>query len=73
MALATIYTTATPAAAAIGLYFFVRNHSTNQETGVRGYITNFLAEVKKEVKSGQVPKLAPHFDGLNSFETLVGH
>ncbi|KAL2550838.1 Uncharacterized protein Fot_12368 [Forsythia ovata] len=72
MALATIYTTATPAAAAaIGLCFFVRNHSSNKETGVRGFITKFSAEVKKEVKSGQIPKLAPHFDGLYCFETLI--
>ena len=40
--------------------------------GIRAFIVNFIAKAKVEVNSTQMPKLAPQFDGLDCFETLVG-
>ncbi|KAL7147269.1 hypothetical protein ABFS83_06G097200 [Erythranthe nasuta] len=75
MAMSGVYViTAPAAAAAMGLYFFGRNNlPNNQEVGGAGIGAN----VKKEVKSGGGggggggPMLAPQFDGLHCFETIV--
>ncbi|KAK9145823.1 hypothetical protein Sjap_005726 [Stephania japonica] len=57
-------------AAAIGVYFFShKEHKTDQEHSC------LRAKAKeKQMKvghNGQVPKIAPAFDGLHCFETIV--
>ncbi|CAL5367752.1 unnamed protein product [Camellia sinensis] len=82
---ATQITFAAPAvAAALGIYFFDRIQANNKvpiyiwELGGGGGrlqtpVVSLMAKMKEEVKkSSQMPKLAPQFDGLHSFETLVG-
>ncbi|KAL7254402.1 hypothetical protein ACSBR1_008735 [Camellia fascicularis] len=66
-------------AAALGIYFFDRIQPNNKELGgggggrLRTPVVSLMAKMKEEVKkSNQMPKLAPQFDGLHSFETLVG-
>ncbi|OMO97787.1 hypothetical protein COLO4_14366 [Corchorus olitorius] len=58
MSLGTIYATI-PAvvAAAVGIYSFDRQSGPG---------------AKAKVKTAPLPKVAPQFDGLNCFETLVG-
>ncbi|KAA8533533.1 hypothetical protein F0562_031033 [Nyssa sinensis] len=73
MGMGTLYMTAPAIAAAVGIYFFDRNHSEAKELGggLRTSVGNLVAKVKEEMKSTHVPKLAPQFDGLHCFETLV--
>lgn len=40
--------------------------------GIRATIQDVVAKAKAKVNTTQTPKLAPQFDGLDSFETLVG-
>ncbi|KAL7003775.1 hypothetical protein U1Q18_004920 [Sarracenia purpurea var. burkii] len=66
-----------PAAVAVGIYFFNKIHSAAKELGggaLAAPTATSAAKGGKEVKitSQQVPKLAPQFDGLYCFETLVG-
>ncbi|KAK8569748.1 hypothetical protein V6N13_046793 [Hibiscus sabdariffa] len=74
MALATVYATI-PAvvAAAVGIYSFDR-HSGAKEYGggVRSSMGSMLAKANQMVQTTPLPKVAPQFDGLNCFETLVG-
>ncbi|XVE58273.1 hypothetical protein DITRI_Ditri04bG0157300 [Diplodiscus trichospermus] len=74
MAVGTIYVTI-PAvvAAAVGIYSF-GGHSGAKEFGggIRPYIGNMLAKTNQKVKTKPLPKVAPQFDGLHCFETLVG-
>ncbi|XVF51087.1 hypothetical protein PTKIN_Ptkin04bG0156200 [Pterospermum kingtungense] len=74
MPVGTIYATI-PAvvAAAVGIYSFER-HSGAKEfgDGIRSSIGGMLAKPNPKVKTTSVPKVAPQFDGLNCFETLVG-
>ncbi|PRQ60576.1 hypothetical protein RchiOBHm_Chr1g0382821 [Rosa chinensis] len=60
-------------AAGAGIYFLDRNHYKQKEIrgGIRTSIENFMTQAKVEVSNTQMPKLAPQFDGLDSFETLV--
>ncbi|KAL0340927.1 UNVERIFIED_CONTAM: hypothetical protein Scaly_0535600 [Sesamum calycinum] len=75
MAVSSVYITA-PAAAAVGLYLFARNLPRNLAGGGGEGMrrpNSRAAEVKKaDVKVGAEPKLAPEFDGLCCFETIVG-
>ncbi|KAE8077613.1 hypothetical protein FH972_016164 [Carpinus fangiana] len=73
MALGTIYATLPAVVAAAGIYFFDRNHSKSKENGggFRAAIDK-PAKAKDEEKTTRAPKLAPQFDGLHCFETLVG-
>ncbi|CAK9158240.1 unnamed protein product [Ilex paraguariensis] len=78
MAMTCLYMTAPAVAAAIGLYFFDRYRYGNKVYelggGIQPSMENLVAKVKEEgFKSTQMPKLAPKFDGLHCFETLVGH
>ncbi|KAH7853790.1 hypothetical protein Vadar_006632 [Vaccinium darrowii] len=68
-----LHITAPAVAAAIGIYFFEKIHSNSKELGggVRTSIANIAAKMREEMKSSRVPKLAPQFDGLHCFETLV--
>ncbi|KAM5557797.1 hypothetical protein ABKV19_024906 [Rosa sericea] len=61
-------------AAGAGIYFLHRKHYTQKEIGggIRASIENFMTQTRVEVSNTQMPKLAPQFDGLDSFETLVG-
>ncbi|EOY23699.1 hypothetical protein QQP08_011261 [Theobroma cacao] len=74
MAVATIYA-AIPAvvAAAVGIYSFDR-HSGAEEFGggIRSSIGSMLAKPRQKLKTTLPPKVAPQFDGLHCFETLVG-
>ncbi|EEF37956.1 conserved hypothetical protein [Ricinus communis] len=83
MAMGMMSVTIPAVAAAAGIYFLDKNHSQAQKrmaevvhglgSGMRGPVGSMVAKVKEEVKSNsQMPKLAPQFDGLYSFETLVG-
>ncbi|GMJ06339.1 hypothetical protein HRI_004303100 [Hibiscus trionum] len=68
MALATVYATI-PAvvAAAVGIYSF--------GGGVRSSMGTLLEKDNQKVQTTALPalpKVAPQFDGLNCFETLVG-
>ncbi|KAB1205209.1 hypothetical protein CJ030_MR7G021963 [Morella rubra] len=74
MASGTIYATVPAVVAAAGVYFFERNHSKPKEhgAGIRAYIGNMVAKAKEGMKTTGMPKLAPQFDGLHCFETLVG-
>ncbi|KAH6828156.1 Avr9/Cf-9 rapidly elicited protein [Perilla frutescens var. hirtella] len=78
MVVGTVYVTAPAAAAAMGLYFFGRNFSNNHGGGGGGMgipATGMVADEKKDETSGNAkaptPKLAPQFDGLFCFETIV--
>ncbi|QCE15484.1 hypothetical protein DEO72_LG11g2495 [Vigna unguiculata] len=57
-------------AAAAGFYFIGRNDVKEIKQGSLSS-QKMLAEVKERAKSLQTPKLAPQFDGLDCFETLV--
>ncbi|XWS38055.1 hypothetical protein CRYUN_Cryun19dG0098100 [Craigia yunnanensis] len=74
MAVGTIYATI-PAvvAAAVGIYSFDR-HSGAKDFGGRipSSIGSMLAKPNRQVKTTPLPKVAPQFDGLHCFETLVG-
>ncbi|KAM1021040.1 hypothetical protein ACFX15_041445 [Malus domestica] len=61
-------------AAATGIYFLDKNHYQPKElgAGIRATIQDVVAKAKAKVNTTQMPKLAPQFDGLDSFETLVG-
>lgn len=74
MALSCAYVTAPAAAAAMGLYLFGRNLSNDNGGGGGGMEAMAAAkEKKKDGSSAKVvpPKLAPQFDGLFCFETIV--
>ncbi|KAI3471262.1 hypothetical protein Pfo_027925 [Paulownia fortunei] len=79
MALSSVYITApaaSAAAAAMVLYFFGTKNLPNNPEGGGGrgaWRKSFVAQVKKDVKSAAEPKLAPQFDGLFCFETIVHH
>ncbi|KAK9291491.1 hypothetical protein L1049_021268 [Liquidambar formosana] len=75
MAVGTMYATMPAVAAAVGLYFLDKQHSNTKElgSGFRASMKNSESKAKEEVKITQMPKLAPQFDGLYCFETLVGH
>ncbi|MBA0773576.1 hypothetical protein Gotri_008843 [Gossypium trilobum] len=74
MALGTVYATI-PAvvAAVVGIYSFDR-HSGAKEfgVGVRSSTDSMLAKPNTKMQTTPLPKVAPQFDGLNCFETLVG-
>uniref|UniRef100_A0A2N9IVE6 Uncharacterized protein n=1 Tax=Fagus sylvatica TaxID=28930 RepID=A0A2N9IVE6_FAGSY len=74
MASATIYATVPAVVVAAGIYFFDKNHYKPKEHqgGVQASIQNMVTKTKEEVKRIGMPKLAPQFDGLHCFETLVG-
>lgn len=61
-------------AAGAGIYFLDKSQYKPKEIrgGIQSFIVNFIAKAKVEVNTTQVPKLAPQFDGLDCFETLVG-
>ncbi|KAI8565139.1 hypothetical protein RHMOL_Rhmol03G0237500 [Rhododendron molle] len=69
----SLHVAAPAVATAIGIYFFERTHSNTKELpgGMRTSMANMLAKLREEVKSNRAPKLAPQFDGLHCFETLV--
>lgn len=48
--------------------FLIQEHGA----GIRAYIGNMVAKAKEGMKTTGMPKLAPQFDGLHCFETLVG-
>ncbi|KAJ7959427.1 One cut domain family member 2 like [Quillaja saponaria] len=75
MAVGTIYAAVPAVAAAVGFYFFDRNYSKSKEPrgGIWSYNERIVPKVKEEMKTRQNPKLAPQFDGLHCYETLVGH
>ncbi|KAK9994885.1 hypothetical protein SO802_024588 [Lithocarpus litseifolius] len=75
MASRTIYATVPAVVVAAGIYFFDINHyrPKEHEGGVQASMKNMVAKAKQEVKKIEMPKLAPQFDGLHCFETLVGH
>ena len=50
------------------IYFYIQEH----QGGVEATIQNMVTKTKEEVKRIGMPKLAPQFDGLHCFETLVG-
>ncbi|CAN6564674.1 unnamed protein product [Malus baccata var. baccata] len=62
-------------AAATGIYFLDKTHYQPKElgAGIRATIQYVVAKAKAKANTTQMPKLAPQFDGLDSFETLVGH
>lgn len=77
MGIAAIFATApAAAAAAAGLYFLDRHqaqsHSKVGGNGLHVSKMDLLAKRKKGADD-QAPKLAPQFDGLNCFETMVSH
>ncbi|GFY84018.1 hypothetical protein Acr_03g0007920 [Actinidia rufa] len=76
MAMGALQVTVPAVAAVVGLYFVDKIHSNAKEhlDGGCGLSTASLAaKLRDEAKSSaQVPKLAPKFDGLHCFETLVG-
>ncbi|XVF10176.1 hypothetical protein REPUB_Repub07fG0160100 [Reevesia pubescens] len=74
MAVGTIYATI-PAvvAAAVGIYSFDRQSGAKEfGGGIRSSIGSMLTKPNQKVKTTTLPKVAPQFDGLNCFETLVG-
>ncbi|GAY31889.1 hypothetical protein WN943_014963 [Citrus x changshan-huyou] len=75
MAMGTMYATVPAFAAAFSIYLLDRSHSKVQE--FKGFapasIASVLAKPNMDVENVQLPKLAPQFDGLHSFETLVAH
>ncbi|KAG6422534.1 hypothetical protein SASPL_119109 [Salvia splendens] len=77
MALNGVYVTAPAAAAAMGLYLFGKNISnTNdgEDGGMAGMTAPKDEENERSEKKSTVavsPKLAPQFDGLHCFETIV--
>ncbi|KAK4571061.1 hypothetical protein RGQ29_029769 [Quercus rubra] len=75
MASVAIYATVPAVVVAAGIYFFDINHyrPKEHEGGVQASMKNMVAKAKQEVKKIEMPKLAPQFDGLHCFETLVGH
>ncbi|KAF8365093.1 hypothetical protein HHK36_016283 [Tetracentron sinense] len=77
MALGTLYVTVPAFAAAIGIYYFDRNHSKPKhlEAGYQAYMEKLVAVAKSKegMKNTQMPKVALEFDGLHCFETLVVH
>ncbi|XWS61413.1 hypothetical protein CRYUN_Cryun07bG0123900 [Craigia yunnanensis] len=73
MAAGTIYATI-PAvvAAAVGIYSFDRQSGAKAfGGGIRSSIETMLAKPNQKVKGTPLPKVAPQFDGLHCFETLV--
>lgn len=48
--------------------FYIQEHGG----GIRAAIDKLVAKAKEEEKTTRAPKLAPQFDGLHCFETLVG-
>ncbi|PQP93075.1 hypothetical protein Pyn_20457 [Prunus yedoensis var. nudiflora] len=62
------------AAAAAGIYFLDKNHYQPKELGggIGETIQHVVPKPKVELNNTtQMLKLAPQFDGLDSFETLV--
>ncbi|OMO95082.1 hypothetical protein CCACVL1_05583 [Corchorus capsularis] len=72
MALGTIYATI-PAvvAAAVGIYSFDRQSGSGAKKFGDG-IGSSMGSMQAKLKTAPLPKVAPQFDGLNCFETLVG-
>ncbi|KDP24881.1 hypothetical protein JCGZ_25162 [Jatropha curcas] len=76
MAMGIMSVTVPAVVAAAGIYFFDRTHPITQEigNGRQASIGRMIAKVTEEGKNSSTkPKLAPQFDGLYCFETLVGH
>ncbi|BAT78916.1 hypothetical protein VIGAN_02167600 [Vigna angularis var. angularis] len=71
MAMGSIFAAVPAIAAAAGFYFIGRNNVKEIKQGSSVSSQKMLAEVKERAKSLQMPKLAPQFDGLDCFETLV--
>ncbi|WVZ18530.1 hypothetical protein V8G54_005852 [Vigna mungo] len=71
MAMGSIFAAVPAIAAAAGFYFIGRNNVKEIKQGSSVSSQKMLAEVKEPAKSLQRPKLAPQFDGLDCFETLV--
>ncbi|EXB78392.1 hypothetical protein L484_003254 [Morus notabilis] len=73
MAAGTVCVALPVVAAVVGLYLCDRNHSKSKEFGggIRASFEEVMAKAKVEVKTSQMPKLAPQFDGLDCFETFV--
>ncbi|KAL1565486.1 hypothetical protein AAHA92_07695 [Salvia divinorum] len=77
MALSGVYVTAPAAAAAMGLYFIGKNISNTNDGGDGGMAGTAAAKDEESGRSEEkaaaaaLPKLAPQFDGLHCFETIV--
>ncbi|KAK8484743.1 hypothetical protein V6N13_130566 [Hibiscus sabdariffa] len=74
MASGTVYATIpVVVAAAVGIYSYDR-HSGEKDFGggVRSSPGSMLAKPNQKVQATPLPKVAPQFDGLHCFETLVG-
>ncbi|KAJ9679922.1 hypothetical protein PVL29_021735 [Vitis rotundifolia] len=72
MGLGSVCVTVPAVAAAVGLFFFDRSHSRDNQ-GFGGSMEDLVVRMKEKVKGGQVAKVAvaPQFDGLHCFETMV--
>ncbi|PON71972.1 hypothetical protein PanWU01x14_068140 [Parasponia andersonii] len=73
MAAGTLSITLPVVAAAVGLYLCERSHFKTKKFGteIRSSFETIAAKARVEVKTSQMPKLAPQFDGLDCFETFV--
>lgn len=70
MAMSAFHITAPAIVAAVGFYFFDKFDSKELGGGKRAAVMRPGIKVTEKM-SCQIPKLAPQFDGIYSFETLV--
>ncbi|PIA49917.1 hypothetical protein AQUCO_01300567v1 [Aquilegia coerulea] len=75
MTVGTFYMSMPVVASAVVVYFLEQNRSNIKqlEGGVGTSVEKIKGKVETDQKTGQMPKLAPAFDGLHCFETLVLH